>query len=115
MVINTRVVKDDKVNQDVKTNEGNYLLTVDIMKQVIANELEKCTKTLLEEISIIRNEVQVVKSTTIDIIRLLSDSKASSLSISKETMNDIEADISFNSDLSGKTMIEKKKICKKRT
>ncbi|KAG5896250.1 hypothetical protein JTB14_011368 [Gonioctena quinquepunctata] len=67
--------------------------------------LKNAQKHFFEEIPILRNEVQVLKSTNIDSIRILSYSKAS---ISNENMNDIEADISFKSNLSGETIIEKK-------
>ncbi|KAG5862979.1 hypothetical protein JTB14_002304 [Gonioctena quinquepunctata] len=49
------------------------MFTFEEMRNFLTQELEKCTKTLLDEISNMRVEVQNLKESNIDIVRLLSD------------------------------------------
>ncbi|KAG5897312.1 hypothetical protein JTB14_022051 [Gonioctena quinquepunctata] len=49
------------------------MFTFEEMRNFLTQELEKCTKTLLDEISNLRVEVQNLKESNIDIVRLLSD------------------------------------------
>ncbi|KAG5894919.1 hypothetical protein JTB14_008878 [Gonioctena quinquepunctata] len=87
----------------IRDMEDNSVFT--LIRQILATDLEKQTKVFVEEISDLQKEMQAIKETNIELIKLLSNSNTGHFS-KDITEKCTKLDSSFTSNSSGNTVIE---------
>ncbi|KAG5862575.1 hypothetical protein JTB14_026742 [Gonioctena quinquepunctata] len=87
------------------------ILTLEIIKKLLSDELEKQTSKLVEEMSELKNQIQVLKQSNIDMVKLLSSDRgnvARKVSENYQTAitHPTNLDDSIDSDSSADTVVD---------